>query len=98
MIEHGHLPERQLISSMFVGVQRDGDTGENPPSNRNEVLVAHIMPTVTAIPLFLFQMAKLNSSISIYFGGVVARTEVLKTYMRSASNSEFELMLRKPKL
>jgi len=52
---------------MFVGIQRDGDTGENSPSNRSETLVTHIGATIVAIPLFLFQMAKLKRSISMYF-------------------------------
>ena len=84
MIERDHLPEQHLIS-MFVEVQRDGDTREDSPSNRSETLVTHIAATVAAIPLFLFQMAKLKCPISMYFS---CRTEALKTDMRSTSNSE----------
>jgi hypothetical protein len=56
---------------MFVGVQRDGDTGKNSPSNTSETLVTHIVAMIAVIPLFLFQMAKLKCSISIYLEGVV---------------------------
>jgi hypothetical protein len=55
---------------MFVGVQCDGDTGENSPSNRSEALVTHIEETIATIILFQFQMAKLKRSISIYVGSV----------------------------
>ena len=71
---------------MFVGVQRDGDTGVNSPSNRSETLVTHIVAMVATIALFLFQMAKLKRLISMCFWSVVI-TEVLETDMRSTSNS-----------
>jgi hypothetical protein len=50
---------------MFVDVRRDGDMGENSPSSRSEALATHIVVTIAAIPLFLFQMAKLKRSISM---------------------------------
>lgn len=34
-------------------------------------MIVHIMAMIVTIRLFLFQMAKLKRSISIYFGGVV---------------------------
>jgi hypothetical protein len=72
-VEQDHLPERHLISRMFVGVHHDGDTGENSPSNRSEALVTHIVAMAAVIPLFLSQMAKLKRSISMYFGVVVTQ-------------------------
>jgi len=45
--------------------------GENSPDNRSETLVTHIVVVIATITLFLFQMARLEGSISIYFGRIV---------------------------
>jgi hypothetical protein len=45
--------------------------GRNSPCNRNDKLLTHAAPAIATTTLFLFQMAKLEWSISIYFGKLV---------------------------
>ena len=44
--------------------------GRNSPRNRNDKLVTHTAPAIATTTLFLFQMAKLEWFMSIYFGKI----------------------------
>ena len=50
----------------MIKIQGPGEN-LNSPCNWNDKLVTHTAPAIATITLFLFQMAKLEWSISIYF-------------------------------
>jgi len=52
---------------MFVGIQRDIEK-VNLPINWNPRLIKHKAADMAIITLLLFQMAKLESSVSTYLG------------------------------
>ena len=58
----------QPCSSCLIMIEIQG---RNSPCNRNDKLVTHTAPAIATTTLFLFQMAKLEWSISKYFGEIV---------------------------